>query len=677
MRIHELLQKTIAMESQELVLIADAAPSIRLQGALEELSAEEPVLDADIRNFVTVALHPMQMTYLEKHRCLDLSWRYQDRYWRLVFGSEGGRFTLTASLLPNGNDLSLSGLGVTPGVLRLSEKDSGLILLAGANGSGRSTLLHAFLSDANRNRNAFLVSLETPIEYVHRSRRARVSQREVPADASDMLSGLRNSLLAGANAIYLGSLEEDGLFRAAIEACLSGKLVVACVNSIGAQNTLESLLSTLPEESRAAFALDLSLVLRGIITSRLVPRQDDEGFLYAQEVFLNTAATAPLIRQQRFESLREVMLAGDDGMCTMEASMHRLSIQGKIRGEDALSTTHLDFPDSPSLILTSSSGDSLSLHPDNDFIHELLLAAITNKASDLILSKDASALLRISGRLHEVEGRTLSTRDLWQCTGSLLNSHQLRDFRRNGEISLALSLDCSGISRRIRFSGILQRGIPTLSLRLVSDHLPNTQDLKLPACLLNWCDKVSGLILITGPTGHGKSSTLAALLGHIISHRPVHIVTIEDPVEHLLPNGKAIVDQREVGSDTPSIAAGIISSLRCSPEVIAVTSLPDTESIAALLSAAETGQLVLACLPVATPFQALHRIIESFPLHQQNQVRQQLAACLIGIVSQRLSPDQDEKGRSPHFEILHGSLEVKSQIAEGRMQNLSRLCEQL
>lgn len=144
-----------------------------------------------------------------------------------------------------------------------------------------------------------------------------------------------------------------------------------------------------------------------------------------------------------------------------------------------------------------------------------------------------------------------------------------------------------------------------------------------------------------------------------------------------MPNGKAIVDQREVGSDTPSIAAGIISSLRCSPEVLAVSSLPDTESMAALLSAAETGQLVLACLPVATPYQALHRIIESFPLHQQNQVRQQLAAGLIGIVSQRLSPDLDGNGREPHFEILHGSLEVKNQIAEGRRQNLSRLCEQL
>lgn len=156
------------------MLIADAAPSIRLQGALEELSSEEPVLDADIRNFVTVALHPMQMSHLEKHRCLDLSWRYQDRYWRLVFGSEGGRFTMTATLLPNGNDLSLSGLGVMPGVLSLSEKESGLILLAGANGSGRSTLLHAFLSDANRSRNAFLVSLETPIEFVHRDRKSVV-----------------------------------------------------------------------------------------------------------------------------------------------------------------------------------------------------------------------------------------------------------------------------------------------------------------------------------------------------------------------------------------------------------------------------------------------------------------------------------------------------------------------
>ena len=418
------------------MLIADAAPSIRLQGALEELSSEEPVLDADIRNFVTVALHPMQMSHLEKHRCLDLSWRYQDRYWRLVFGSEGGRFTMTATLLPNGNDLSLSGLGVMPGVLSLSEKESGLILLAGANGSGRSTLLHAFLSDANRSRNAFLVSLETPIEFVHRSRRARVSQREIPADAADVLSGLRNSLLAGADALYLGELDDKDLFRAALEACLSGKLVVACVNSIGAQNTLESLLSTLPEDSRAGFALDLSLVLRGIVTSRLVPRQDEEGFHYAQEVFINTASTAPLIRQQRFAGLREVMASGAEGMCTMEASMQVLSSQGMIRSRDALSTTIVNFAEVEPLILTSSNGDSLGLHPENDSIHELLLAAISNKASDLILSKDACALLRISGRLHEVEGKILTARDLWQCTGSLLNSHQLQAFRRDGEISL-------------------------------------------------------------------------------------------------------------------------------------------------------------------------------------------------------------------------------------------------
>ncbi|MEN9360064.1 MAG: hypothetical protein RL095_1599 [Verrucomicrobiota bacterium] len=674
MRIHDLIQKTLGLESRELVVIADAAPSVRIQGALEELPGEDQVLDADIRNFVTVALHPMQMSHLEKYRCLDLSWRHQDRYWRLVFGSEGGRFTLTASLLPDGNGLSLDGLGVMPGVLSLRSQESGLILLAGANGSGRTTLLHAFLSDANRSRNAFLVSLETPIEFVHRSRRARVSQREVPADALDMLSGFRNSLLAGADAIYLGELDGEELLRASLEASLAGKLVIACVNTIGARNTLESLLSTLPAESRSGFALDLSLVLRGIVTSRLVPRQDGEGSLYAQEVFLNTAATAPLIRQQRFEGLRELMVSGIDGMCTMEASMIKLRQEDRIRSSDVLSTTSVDCPVSP-LVLASFNGDSLGLHPANDAIHDLLLAAIDNCATDLILSQDACPLLRICGRLHEIEGRCLNSRDLWQCVGSLLNSQQLQTFRREGEISIALSLDCAGLARRIRFSAILQRGTPTLSLRLVSDQLPSAAALKLPECLLDWCDRSSGLLLITGPTGHGKSSTLAALLGHIISRRPVHVVTIEDPVEHLLPNGKAIVDQREVGSDTPSIAAGIISSLRCSPEVIAVSSLPDTQSIAALLSAAETGQLVLACLPVATPFQALHRIIESFPLHQQNQVRQQLAACLVGIVSQRLTPEVEGRGRTPHFEILHGSADVKAQIGEGRMQNLSRLCE--
>ena len=237
-----------------------------------------------------------------------------------------------------------------------------------------------------------------------------------------------------------------------------------------------------------------------------------------------------------------------------------------------------------------------------------------------------------------------------------------------------LAIEVSGLGRfRLHLSG--QRGMPSLAVRHVPARLPALGDLDLPPVVMRWTELRRGLVLVTGPTGSGKSTTLAALIGAMNQRRQAHVVTIEDPIEFVHPQGRCLIQQREVGWDVPSFAAALKGVLRQDPDAVLIGELRDLETMAAALSVAETGHLVLATAHTRSAAETVHRFIGAFPSERQPQVRAQFAAVLEGVVAQLLLPRADGQGRVVAAETLVATSAVRSVIRDDRAHQLPALIQ--
>ncbi|OGV55525.1 MAG: type IV pili twitching motility protein PilT [Lentisphaerae bacterium GWF2_50_93] len=314
----------------------------------------------------------------------------------------------------------------------------------------------------------------------------------------------------------------------------------------------------------------------------------------------------------------------------------------------------------------------------------LLHSAVSNGASDLIITAGHSPCLRINGELNPLATEPLSPSDTKRLLFSVLNAKQREIFEERREVDFALSVNVMKKNEdgtvdsspfRFRVNGFYQRGSVASAIRVIPKRIPPPEELGLPKTLVNMMDKHQGLILITGPTGHGKSTTMASLINRINETRACHIITVEDPIEYVHGNKKAVIEQREVYADTLSFANALKYVLRQDPDVILVGEMRDTETIGAALTAAETGHLVLATLHTNDAAQSIDRIIDSFPAHQQNQIRLQLSGTVLGIVAQRLLPRRDGKGRVAAFEVLVGTPAIRATIREGKSHLIASIIE--
>ncbi len=286
-------------------------------------------------------------------------------------------------------------------------------------------------------------------------------------------------------------------------------------------------------------------------------------------------------------------------------------------------------------------------------INDLLKAATDHKASDLHLKVGSHPIIRINGHLQALtEVQRLTPEDTISMAFSIMNARQKQKFKDHFEIDIAYSVPGLG---RFRCNIFQQRGTVGLVLRVIPIKISTFQELLLPRVLEHICEEQRGLILATGTTGSGKSTSLAAMIDHINSHRTEHIMTIEDPIEFLHRDKKSLVNQREVEVDTKSFATALRSALRQDPDVILVGEMRDYETIETALTAAETGHLVLSTLHTLDATETVNRIISVFPPHQQKQIRLQLAAVLKAVVSMRLLPKADGQGRVPAVEVLRST----------------------
>ena len=304
-------------------------------------------------------------------------------------------------------------------------------------------------------------------------------------------------------------------------------------------------------------------------------------------------------------------------------------------------------------------------------INDLLNLTIEKKASDLHIIVNYPATLRVNGNLIPVDNNPIPPGEITQLLINLLTDKQKNEFELNKEIDFGI--DFEDFRFRVNFYNV--RGNIAASFRLINSNISSLETLSLPTTFYNFANLKQGLVLLTGPTGEGKSTTIAAIINEINKKSSRHILTIEDPIEYLYPKGKSIVSQREIGKDTNAWNVALKSALREDPDVVLIGEMRDLETIAAALTIAETGHLVFSTLHTNSSPQTIDRIVDVFPSRQQNQVRLQLASVLRAIITQRLIPNKADGKLIPACEILLNNSAVSAVIREGKTFLIDQILE--
>lgn len=298
----------------------------------------------------------------------------------------------------------------------------------------------------------------------------------------------------------------------------------------------------------------------------------------------------------------------------------------------------------------------------------ILTKAVNSGASDLHICAGVPPVVRLNGDLINLDEPILTPHDCVELAKQCLNSRLYEYFLDMGEVDSSYAIP--GVAR-FRVNVFKQRGTCAIAFRTIPQEVPKIEDLGLPGLVYDLSSKQRGLILITGPTGHGKSTTLAAMLNYINSKRKCHIVTIEDPIEFLHRHNKSVINQREIGQDTKNYANSLRAVLREDPDVILIGEMRDQETISTALTAAETGHLVLSTLHTIGSAKTIDRIIDVFPPFQQAQVRTQLSTVLQGIISQQLIRRADDKGRVLATETMVWTPAIANLIRESRTHQIN------
>ncbi len=319
-------------------------------------------------------------------------------------------------------------------------------------------------------------------------------------------------------------------------------------------------------------------------------------------------------------------------------------------------------------------------------IEQLLKAMVESKASDLHIRIGIPPTFRIHGELKKLYDIKITYQLMDSFLSDIMNQSQKEYFENTKECDFALSARELG---RFRVNVFRQRGTPAIVFRHINSTIPKFENLHLPEIVLALALQKRGLVLVTGTTGSGKSTCLAAMIDHINEHESTHILTVEDPVEYLHRDKKSIISQREIGTDSNNYAAALRAALRQDPDVMLIGEIRDLETMQIALTAADTGHMVFATIHTTNATETIHRILSMYPPHQHDEIRLLLASCLEGIISLRLLPRNDQVGRIPAAEVLVNTAAIKeyiidknksdfieTAIAEGHMQYKSQTFDQ-
>lgn len=300
-------------------------------------------------------------------------------------------------------------------------------------------------------------------------------------------------------------------------------------------------------------------------------------------------------------------------------------------------------------------------------VEEVLAKAKEAGASDVHITVGVPPKMRVNGDLITMDYERMLPPDTHRVVEDIMSDFQLQHFEERGEYDMSFSIPNIG---RYRVNAYKQRGSVAVALRLVGTEIPAPEKLGVPPSVVELSQRKRGLVLVTGPTGSGKSTTLAAVIDKINNTRDAHIITLEDPIEYLHSHKLSMVNQREIGLDTQSYANALRAALREDPDVILVGEMRDFDTISVAITAAETGHLVLSTLHTIGAASTVDRVIDVFPPHQQQQIRVQLSNVIEAVVSQQLIPTADGRSRVAAFEVMHANHAVRNLIREGKSHQL-------
>lgn len=688
----KMLSHAVSLGASDLFVTAGKRPSFRIRGEVK-IEPSLPETDSEsIDAFRFSVIHEDgEKKYREIHG-YDASLALPDRNrFRINFFTSLNGPGFVARPIRPGDSVDFDLLSLPPVLTELCALQRGIVLVTGATGSGKTTTLSAMINHINGKYRKHILTIEDPIEYIHRDRESLVTQREVDSSMPGaFLSALKFALRENPDVIVIGEMRDMETVQVAVTAALTGHLVIATVHTSDSIQTVERVIGMFPETQREQLAQDFSLALEGILSQRLVPRNDGNGMIPAVEILLGTPTVRKQIRDLDYNALEVTQKSGSaQGMVTFNQALFRLYRNGSVSLDDAMRAS--GNPDELILLLkgmnigseasaksvsgVTGAGDSLDMKT-------LLRSAVKLGGSDLIVTAGAPPMLRLNGTVRSLQLPPLSSEDVIRLLYSIISRPQRVVLEEKKELDFALNImmpDCGKgtktVNYRFRLNAFHQRGALAMVARVITTSIPAPEALSIPEICVKMMTKKQGLILVTGPTGSGKSTTLASLLDHVNRTRACHIITIEDPIEFIYDNARSVVEQRELGSDTLNFSGALKAAMREAPDIIMVGEMRDIETMASALTAAETGHLVLSTVHTNSAPQTIDRIIDSFPASQQNQIRQQLSGALLGVVSQRLIPRLDGKGRAAAFEVMVGTPPVQALIREGKTHMLSSVIE--
>ena len=692
----EKLLETLASEGvSDLLLAGGVFPRVRANGILLEEKGYGICNAADIDTFRQKVLGAEGEQAYAQNDGADVSLALSEkRRCRINFFTTIHGPGMAVRPLRDGNSVDFENTSLPPFLKEICSAERGLILVTGATGSGKTTTLSAMVNHINRNFFKHILMIEDPTEYLHTGMKSMINQREVRnSHPGAFQQALSFALRENPDVIVIGEIRSAETMQTALYAALTGHLVIATLHTTDAVQSIERVIGFFPEKLRQQAALDLSLCINAILSQRLLPRANGKGLVPVMEILLGTSTVKKQIGERDLTALELTLRSNyHQGMRTFNRALLERFQAGEISFETACGAS--SNPDEFKLLIrgiengTSSliprygSGDEKTAPKEQICIRSLLRSAVRNKASDLILSVGRPPLVKISGVIMQLDLPPLEAEDIERLIYSVITRHQRILLEEKKELDFALSVRLVQVEQdeeetvcRFRLNAFYQRGTMGLVARIINSRIPAPETLGLPGILAGLIKKKQGLILVTGPTGSGKSTTLASLIEQINQMRPCHVVTIEDPIEYVYENKLAVIEQRELHADTLSFSGALRSAMREAPDVILLGEMRDTETIAAALTAAETGHLVLATLHTNSAPQTVDRVIDSFPAGQQNQIRQQLAATLLAVVSQRLIPRKDGQGMAAAFEIMVGTPPVAALIRENKTHLLQSTLE--
>ena len=666
--VNKVLAAMASWKASDLFIAEGRPPAARVHGTVKR-SDLPPTSREAIETFLQELLTPAARERFNDSGDLDVGFSLPDgKRFRLNLYRERGELALVARALPSGA-VSFDELGLPDAVRRFADLPRGLVLITGATGSGKSTTLAAIIHHINSSRGVHIVSVEDPIEFLHKDLKARISQREVNTDTDSFATALRHVVRQSPDVIVLGEMRDLETMQVAISAALIGHLVFATLHTIDVTQSMQRILSYFPEHMREQAAMDLSLSLQGIVSQRLLPRKDGAGRALATEVLSISPAASRLIKEQRTEDFQDYMKTADDPtVMTFNQTMFNLFQAGII--DDEMGRAYASNPEEFALMLQGMSTGVATFGREEGGVgggldmKALLRLTMDRDASDLHLTVGRPPILRIGGELSPLDVPPLSMGDMRLLLYSIMSVRQRSSYELEREIDFALALEDG---KRFRINAYHQKGQMAASLRAIPTRIPSSEELGLPDIVLDMGNRPQGLLLVVGPTGAGKTTTLACLVNRINRSRACRIITVEDPIEYVHVGHRSTVDQREVYADTKGFAAALRFVLRQDPDVILVGELRDRETASSALTAAETGHLVLATLHTNDAVQVVDRIVDIFPAHQQGQVRSQLSASLVGVVSQRLLRRAVGTGRVAAFEVMVASTALRTLIRDDKM----------